>query len=311
MEDRTGYLIVGSFLVVAITSLVGLMVWFGGGAGQEPVARYLVLFHRDISGLTPGSAVRYLGVDVGQVTSIALAPDKAQTVEVEIEVGRSTPVDAGTFAGLALQGVTGVAFINMDTEPGEHGPINTEPGLRYPVIPSRSVGLAALLADTPAVMGRVNDLLDQAGRLLDESNQASVARTLDNLEELSTALAAKREEIAALPERLEAVLDNLERATDQLPGLVTEVQPEIVAAMQNLNRSSERLLQVTSRLDDWLKENDTEMRSFVGDGLGEIPALVADMRRTVRSLDKLVTELRDDPSQLVHRPQVRAVSVER
>jgi hypothetical protein len=35
------------------------------------------------------------------------------------------------------------------------------------------------------------------------------------------------------------------------------------------------------------------------------------MRRTVRSLDKLVTELRDDPSQLVHRPQVRAVSVER
>ena len=301
----------GAFLVVAVTVLIGLTVWFGSGAGQEPVARYLVLFNNDVSGLTPGSPVRYLGVDVGEVSTIALARDKVQTVEVQIEVGRSTPVDAGTFAGLDFQGVTGVAFINLDTEPGEHGPIQSTPGLSYPVIPSRNVGLAALLADTPEVVSRVNDLLDQAGSLLDESNQASVTRTLKNLEELTSALAAKREEIAALPQRMENVLDNLERATRQLPGLIGQVQPEIVAAVQNLNRSSERLARLTGRVDEWLEQNDTEMRRFVGDGLGEVPALVAEMRRTVRSLEKLVMELRDDPSRLVHRPRVQAVSVER
>lgn len=311
MEDRTSYLIVGVFLVVAVAALIGLTVWFGSGVGQEPVARYLVLFNNDVSGLTPGSPVRYLGVDVGEVSTIALARDKVQTVEVQIEVGRSTPVDAGTFAGLDFQGVTGVAFINLDTEPGEHGPIQPAPGLPYPVIPSRNVGLAALLADTPEVVSRVNDLLDQAGSLLDESNQASVTRTLKNLEELTSALAAKREEIAALPQRMESVLDNLERTTQQLPGLIGQVQPEIVAAVQNLNRSSERLANLTGRVDEWLEQNDTEMRRFVGDGLGEIPALVADMRRTVRSLEKLVMELRDDPSRLVHRPRVQAVSVER
>ena len=309
MEERINYLIVGAFLLVAIFVLVGLVAWFGGGPGQEPVARYLVLFDRDVSGLSPGSPVRYMGVDVGQVNSISLAPDRARQVEVQIEVRRTTPIDAGTFAGLAYQGVTGVAFINLDSEPGEHGPIATTPGFAYPVIPSRSVGIAALLADTPQLVGRVNDVLDRAGTLLDESNRASVGRTLEYLEELTGALASRREEIAAIPRRIDGVLANVDRATEQLADLLTRAQPDIVAVAENLNRTSERLARLTGRMDEWVEQNDAEVRSFVRDGLGATPALVADTRQTLRELEKLVMELRDDPSRLVHRPKVQAVSV--
>ena len=142
MEERLNYLIVGTFVLVAISALVGLALWFGGGAGQVPLARYLVFFERDVSGLTPGSPVRYLGVDVGQVTSISLVPGNARRVQVDIDIDREAPVDAGTYAGLTYQGVTGVAFISLAADPGEHAPIQATPDLDYPVIPSRSIGFA-------------------------------------------------------------------------------------------------------------------------------------------------------------------------
>lgn len=309
MEERTSYLIVGAFLLAATVMLVGLTAWFGGTAGSTSFSRYLVLFESDISGLTPGNPVRYLGVDVGQVSSISLMPGNAKTVRVEIDVSQVTPIDAGTFAGLSFQGVTGVAFINLGSQAGEHGPIQATQEFVFPVIPSRNVGIAALLEDTPLLVGRVNEVLDRAGSLLDESNQESVSRTLDNLEALTATLADQREQIASIPKRLDTVLINLDRAVQQLPELLTQVQPDVTAAAKNLNLASERLAALTGHLAELLEENDTEVRSFVSDGLGATPALVADLRQTLRELNKLVSELRDDPSQLVHRPRMRTVSV--
>ena len=263
MEERTSYLIVGAFLLIATVMLIGLTAWFGGTVGSTSYSRYLVLFKSDISGLTPGNPVRYLGVDVGQVTSISLMPGNAKTVRVEIDVSQVTPIDAGTFAGLSFQGVTGVAFINLGSEAGEHSPIQVTQGYDYPVIPSRNVGIAALLEDTPQLVSRVTELLDRAGSLLDESNQASVKRTLNNLEELTATLADQRAQIASIPQRLDEVLINLDRAVQQLPELLTQVQPDVTAAAKNLNLASERLATLTGRLDELLEENDTEVRSFV------------------------------------------------
>ena len=69
----------------------------------------------------------------------------------------------GTFASLALQGITGVAVVNLETEPGAHPPLETLPGRDYPVIPVRIVGFSALMSSAPEIMGKLNNLLTQAG----------------------------------------------------------------------------------------------------------------------------------------------------
>jgi hypothetical protein len=38
------------------------------------------------------------------------------------------------------------------------------------------------------------------------------------------------------------------------------------------------------------------------DGLGEAPAMLRESRAALRDLEKLVAELKNDPSQLLHRP---------
>ena len=60
-----------------------------------------------------------------------------------LDVLESTPVDRGTFASLALQGITGVAVVNLETEPGVHGTLETPADADYPVIPVKIVGFSA------------------------------------------------------------------------------------------------------------------------------------------------------------------------
>jgi hypothetical protein len=52
------------------------------------------------------------------------------------------------------------------------------------------------------------------------------------------------------------------------------------------------------------------MARFMEDGLGEAPELMASAARALRDLEKLMAELRDDPSQLVHRPPVEEREIE-
>ena len=64
MNGRNSYFIVGIFVSVGIVTLIVMSLIFAGGRSTEPTTRYTVFFERDISGLTLGAPVRYLGVGV-------------------------------------------------------------------------------------------------------------------------------------------------------------------------------------------------------------------------------------------------------
>lgn len=308
MDERINYLAVGSFILLGTIALFAVGFWLGGAGQAVPTSRYTMVFERDVNGLTEGSPVRYLGVDVGKVNAVGLS---GTTVEVQIDVARSTPVDGGTFGSLAYQGITGVAFINLAPEPGEHGPLAVTAGLSYPIIPARDMGIAALLSSGPEVVGRLNTLLEDAGTVLDEKNRNSVTRILENLEQLSGVLAEQRSELAAMPIRISGALDTLQETLEQARNITEEARPELLAITQNLKRTTENLVNATGRLDRWLEENDAAIDSFFAGGVGEIAALVVDTRGAMRELQKLSADLRSNPSQVIYKPKLEPVVVAR
>ena len=247
MDERTNYLAVGGFILLGAIALLVVGLWVGGAGQAVPMSEYTVLFQRNVNGLTEGSPVRYLGVDVGQVRAIELAEAGEMAVEVRIDVARSAPVDAGTFASLAYQGITGVAFINLASEPGEHGPLLPTDGRPHAVLPARDVGIAALLNAGPEVVGRLDTLLADAHAVLDEKNRRSVARILENVEQLTGALAEQRGELAALPARIRESLATLQVTLEQVRDVTAEARPELLATSKNLRQSTANLVQTTGR----------------------------------------------------------------
>ena len=160
--------VVGLFVSIAIALFVGFVLWLTGRSGAEDLTRYSMLFERDVSGLAIGGPVKFMGVNIGSVINMEIMRDDDILIRVDIEILRDTPVDAGTFASLALQGITGVAVVNLDSDSGPHKPLELTPGLAYPVIPVRDVGFAALMSSAPQLMDRLDRLLGQANLLLGE-----------------------------------------------------------------------------------------------------------------------------------------------
>ena len=310
MEERTSYLIAGVFVLAAAAVTAGFTVWIAGGRSTEAMTSYTAMFDRDVSGLTLGSPVRYLGVDVGEVVAMNLISNQGTRVSIEVTVAATTPIHQGTYASLAYQGITGVAFINLGADPGEFPPLSPETGSEYPVIATRDVGLAAFFAQSGDITSEVSMLLDQANSLLGEDNQAALTRTLTNVELLTETLAGEREELAALPQRVNLALGDVQELVDQVRSLLDEAQPDLLAATEQLNQATADVAQLAGRLDAWFQTNEQSLDSFVAAGLGELPRLIAETRGTLRELDKLLTDVREDPSQFIYQPQRTAVQVE-
>ncbi len=310
VNGRNSYLIVGIFVSVGLITLIVMSLMFAGGRSTEPNIRYIVYFQRDISGLTLGAPVRYLGVEVGQVDAMNLTPHDGTQVRVDLEVLQSTPVTAATYASLAFQGVTGVAFISLAADRNEPTNRLVASDFEYPVIPTRDVGLAALLSDGPEITQKVTQLLDRANQFLDEDNQAALARSLANIEKLTASLAGQDDTVASLPGQMHQVLGEIENTLGLLRATLDQARPDLLATMTKLNQASSDLASISARLDGWLTENDRDMQRFISDGLAQTPALITDTRNTMRELEKLLAELRENPSQLVYQPQTEPVTVE-
>ncbi len=301
---------VGLFVSIAMAVLVGFVIWLTGRSGDEEMARYSLKFDKDVSGLAVGGPVKYMGMNIGSVVHMGLETGHGIRIRVDIDILANTPVNQGTYASLALQGITGVAVVNLASEPGTHDPLPEPPKGEYPVIPVREVGFAALLSSAPEIMSKMDKLLAQANELLGEPNRDRIGATLQNLQDLTGSLAGSRDALAALPQDLRNTLAEVQATVGQLQDVIGELQPGLAATVENLQRGTANLADLAGRFDALIARNEADLDRFVKDGLGEAPALMREMRLALRDLEKLLAELQDDASQLIYRSPDDALEVE-
>jgi len=301
---------VGLFVSIAIAAFVFFVIWLTGRTGTEEMARYTLLFGKDISGLSVGGPVKYMGMNIGSVVEMKLEQKNGIRIRVDIEILESTPVDHGTYASLALQGITGVAVVNLASDPGDHAPLEKLEGEKYPIIPVRITGFSALMASAPEIIGKLDSLLTQAGEILGEENQNAIAGTLENIENLTHSLAEERETIAAIPGNLNLTVTEIRTTVLQLQDMITDLRPGINTTVDNIGQSSVNLASLTARVDQLLAQHERDMSRFMDEGLGEAPALMNETRAALRDLEKLVMELQDDPSQIIYRQADNSVEID-
>jgi len=307
---------VGLFVAIAAVAFVAATLWLTGKRGSEPTVDYSMYFEKDVGGLMLGGPVFYLGVEVGTVTAMTIIPGNPMRVRVDANVLQSAPIDSGTYASLALQGITGVAVIKLNADPGLHEPlkpVQTENGKGpgNPVIAVRDGGFSALLSKAPDIVDKMDDVLVQISRILGQENQEYVSTVLADLATLSNALAERRESISEIPVTLNEAMTELHASLLQIKSMAGEFEPELVSAMESINKATNDLAKISARLETWTANSDGDMNAFMQDGLGQVPALVADSRRTLREIEKLVKDLRENPSMLIHEPKEDSVDVER
>ena len=306
MNPNINYAAVGLFLIVGVVSFVGLVIWLGKAGDTVPQKNYVVRIDGAVTGLANGSAVRYLGVNVGSVTDIALDTDGEPAVEVFIQVNENVPVGSSTYATLVAQGVTGVSNIDLandptlDSSPGKH-----PSGVR--VIPFRPSGLNALLYGSGDVAQEARRLLARLNEWAAAGNRARVEEILVNLQLVSASLAEQRRNIPELVSMLSETLASLQHAAAGLDRAVAEDWPAMAG---NLKETTGNLAEASSRIDMWLARNEPSVDRLLGEGFDDVADLVANLREVSENLTRLSNRLREDPSRLIYRPQQDPVEVE-
>jgi len=178
MENKSHALAAGAFVLLMTAMLIAAAVWLT--RDTSALTRYELSGRVNVTGLQPQATVRLRGVPVGKVTAILLDPEVPGHVLVRIAVDDQTPITANTFATLGLQGVTGLAFIQLDdgTTPGSPIAASLPESARIPLRP----GLMSKLTDQgERLLGQLEQSTQRFNQLLSPDNQQTLFTAIGHM----------------------------------------------------------------------------------------------------------------------------------
>lgn len=259
MESKVNLVVIGLFVLILGALLIGGVLWLSGGKSYgKSYDTYLVYMSESVSGLNPDAPVRYRGVQVGGVRNISLAPGNVELVQLTLDIEHGTPVKQDTVAVLQVQGLTGIAHIDLTGGSREALPLQAKPGEKYPVIPTRPSLMLRLDSGITTLLANLNRSSENINALLDEENRAAMRRTLANLDRLSGALADT--DLPRLLQRLQRSADRFDRmanalalagnrTADTLDSVRTETLPEARQAIAELRELTASLRRFSETLE--------------------------------------------------------------
>lgn len=214
MESKVNFAAVGLFVLILGALLLGGVLWLSGGKSYgKTYDTYLVYMSESVSGLSLDAPVRYRGVQVGGVRRIALAAGNAELVQLTLDIERGTPVKQDTVAVLQVQGLTGIAHVDLSGGSRDSPALKAGPDDKYPVIATGPSLMLRLDTAVTALLTNLNRSSENINALLDQENRAAMRRTLANLEKLSGALAGAN--LSQLVHRLQRSADAFDRMANE------------------------------------------------------------------------------------------------
>jgi phospholipid/cholesterol/gamma-HCH transport system substrate-binding protein len=300
---------VGAFVLLVIAMAVSFVFWYTDQRDKRTYDRYEIYFPGTVSGLSAGSQVRYLGVDVGKVVRIMIDPEQRNRVLVIADIDSTAPIDERTRASLSLQGITGLLFIDLKQDSHLAAPAVLAKGLNYPVIRSAPSDFDVLLSNLPALTTHLVELADRFDQVFSDDNVRSFKATLDNARLASEHLPDTVREVQALiADARRAVLQVQGAATD-LRGIEVHTAPDIESAVASIRHVSDNLARTSEMLEHFVADNETGVSRFTHQSLPEFEQLLRESRQAARDFRDLSRSLKQNPSQLLYEPNYRGVEV--
>ena len=260
METKANYLMIGGFVLGVLALAFIFVFWMSnfGGGGQ----RYAIVFQSSVAGLTTGSSVGFNGIRVGEVQSFALDPQDARKVQVFVSLRDDTPVRENSHASIQSMGLTGGSGIQITPGSPDSPILVATAEDPIPVIQADSgAGQGAFEAGS-AALNSANVFMSKLNALLDQ-NEKSINTTMTNVEQFTTMLAEKKEDIG------QAITD-VKDGAQSFKSLSDKLEVSLGDNVEGLTRQARESLQ--------------EFGNFMREG-----------RRTAVTLNRILEKLEADP----------------
>ena len=273
MATRAQQIRLGIFFLV---SLAVLALFFSVVAGSHLLSQrdtyYIEFTDMPISGLNKGASVKYLGLSIGRIEDISIAPDDLATVVVEISIDKERAENAirtDTQARMASLGITGLKYIELFG--GSDDAQVLSPGA---TIAASETFFSTLQERAEVLSSKIEQSVDKLNALLSSENQRVFTETLNNAGNLLTTANA-------------LVQDN-RSAFDETAANMVATSRSLVQASAKLATTVDSLhaLLVGAKLQQTVDDMQVTMHKLRQQMDGPIPLLVAKIDTVVSNIDR-------------------------
>lgn len=336
METRANYVLIGA-VTLALLGLGALFaMWLGSMRFNPEFDVYDIPFEAPVRGLEIGGEVRFNGIKVGEVEDLRLDLKNPEVVIARARIRAQTPVRTDSYAELEPRGVTGLSYVQIIA--GEPTSRLMRDGASFGTIltlPSRRGQLDRLFQSGEGVveaslrtLAEAAEVLQRAGRAMDDRNLAAFSRTLANLEK-STAVIARNEALLTESTRAAAALaeagstlSSAARTYDTLgadvSGRVATLSEDSAAAIREVQAAAAALRVAADDVAALAKTANRTADSATGaldlaaaETLPDVARAARDLSRASASLEALTRTIEANPAGFVQGDQKQRVEWKR
>lgn len=304
MENKAHALAAGLF-VVALTALLLLLgAWLSRDSGEVNV--FEISTREAVTGLQQQAPVRYRGVDVGKVSAIGFDPKAQGNVLVRLDIEQGTPITTDTFATLSFQGVTGLAFVQLDDTGAKEAKLVPPNDAAPPRIPLKEGLISRLASRGEKILEQAEQITTRVNSLLGAPNQERLTGAVDNIAQAAADISKLSTNLDRTlsaqfgPERVD--IPSLVKRTDGALASLRDTSEEARSTIREIGDTARRLNAKDGPLDRLAA--GTEALSHAADSfnsatLPRINRVTEDTSRAVRQLSRTVNGINDNPQSLI------------
>jgi len=289
MENRSYALMTGVFTIALLIAAVLVGLWLNrDNTDYDP---YEIVTTQSIPGLNPQATVRYRGLEVGRVDEIVFDPRVTGQILIKLSVDENSPVTTTTFATLGYQGVTGIAFIQLDDDRTGSPRLQTSPD-RTARIPLRPGLLDMLEKRGLAILEKTEQITDSLAKIVGPENQRTIIGAFDSIGKAADAYAAIPQKLEPTIERLPQLSAKLERSLDSFDTVAGSANSmiknydQLAIRLQSPDGPVERLNGAIGSLQAATSELELETLPHVVQMTDEARLSLRAVRRTANSLSE-------------------------
>lgn len=287
---------VGAFVLVLGSALIAGVLWLAsGGAWQQKYDLYLAMEDESVAGLNLNAPVKFNGVDVGKVRSIQLDKQKPERVNLMLALEHGTPVKIDTVAVLRIQGLTGIAYVELSGGAHDSPLLVATEGSPWPVIqtkPSLSARLENVLTN---VLAKLDSTSNNINALLSEDNRKAVSSTLADIAVVARTIAARKDSIDTGIVQAARTFEQTARVSAQA-GPVIERIGRSADAIEKMGQEVARTSVGAGKTVDTV---GADLQRFGAETLPELQRLMGELGVLSASLRRLTEQTERDPRGLL------------
>lgn len=305
METKANYVLVGIFTIIALF-LAFILVYYTARLGERSSLTPLdVRIPGSVTGLSEGSQVLFNGIRVGQVRRLMLDPSNPNMVIAKTDINSATPVTRSTQASLGFQGLTGVAFVELN------GGSISEPNLLKEAEKADSVAridadpstLNNLLATAQDIFARANSILGDLEGFVHEA-RVPLTKTVDNIQDFSTVLKDKKEDIGKIIDNTNEMMTRLNHSSQNVDALMAKLDKILSPDDKNsivgqLHDTLSSIQKSAQTLNQHIGPIAANLQSFSGQGLRQLQSLVMESRVSVQRIERAIAEIEQNPQRIL------------